>query len=84
MLKCSNTQHPIYGIYMTQFVIDGKEYDIEGLGDEAMTYASRMTEIQAENDQIRVRENENLALLNFYAQAIQAIAEPESKIEIVR
>jgi len=69
---------------MTQFVIDGKEYDIEGLGDEAMTYASRMTEIQAENDQIRVRENENLALLNFYAQAIQAIAEPESKIEIVR
>jgi len=69
---------------MTQFVIDGKEYDIESLGDEAMTYASRMTEIQAENDQIRVRENENLALLNFYAQAIQAIAEPESKIEIVR
>lgn len=69
---------------MTVFLIDGEEFDIDELGPDAEQCANRMTELQSENDAIKVRETENLALLNFYAMTIKSIANPEPKIEIVK
>lgn len=69
---------------MIQFVIDGVEYDIENLGEEAMQCANRMQELQADLEALRVREQEIAILLNAYAEMIKKIANPDPKIEIVK
>ena len=66
------------------FKIDGKEYDLETLSEDAAGFANRMTELQQEHDSLEVRRNEVMVLLNTYAEAIKKIANPEPEIKIVQ
>ena len=66
-----------------QFLIDGNEYNVQALGEEAMECAQRMTELQDDLTTLQQREKEIMALLNFYALTIKSIANPEPAIEVV-
>ena len=69
---------------MIQFVIDGEDFDIEKLGDEAMQCATRMQELQADLTALRVRDQETTILLNAYAEMIKKIANPDPTIQVVK
>ena len=66
------------------FKIDGQEYDLDSLSEDAAGFANRMTELQQEHDGLEVRRNEVMVLLNTYAEAIKKIANPEPEIKIVQ
>jgi len=69
---------------MIQFVIDGENFDIEKLGEEAMQCANRMQELQADLTALRVRDQEITILLNAYAEMIKKIANPDPTIQVVK
>jgi len=66
------------------FKIDGTEYNLDELGEDASGFANRMTELQQEHDALEIRRNECMVLLNTYAEVIKKIADPEPEIKIVR
>lgn len=66
------------------FVIDGEEYDLEELGQEAMQLGQRFAELQAELVKIATRESEIKILQNTYALHIKNLANPDPKIEVVK
>lgn len=62
--------------------IDNTEIDLEKIDDQGKAAFDRMTQIQAELDEIEQVRRERLIVMNAYAQIVKDSADP--KIELVK
>tara|TARA_R100000951_G_scaffold86554_1_gene74250 strand:+ start:778 stop:978 length:201 start_codon:yes stop_codon:yes gene_type:complete len=65
-----------------KITIDNTEIDLEKIDEQGKSAFDRMTQIQAELDEIEQARRERLIVMNAYAQIVKDSADP--KIELVK